>query len=237
KLTQTKIEETNLAIGELQDQIAKTKKELAEQKEILGQAIKYIYEEGETPFIETFFSSMTFSEILDRTEYLSTAEMKIEKAMALIEKLKQELEEKKQEQEQKKKKLVSLNKDLGLQQQGLEKDRAAKNSLLADTRGLESRYQAKVNALTNRAQTVQNEMARLEAASRSGTGGRVTYCPAGPSYSFLRPSLGGITCDYYCYAGHTGVDYSSGSGLAYAAASGTVVAVVLRYPNIPNYSL
>jgi len=125
KLTQTKIEETNLAIGELQDQIYKKKKELAVQKEILGQAIKYIYEEGETPFVETFFSSMTFSEILDRTEYLSTAETKIEKAMASMERLRQELEDKKQEQEKKKKGLTSLNKDLSLQRQGLEKDRFA----------------------------------------------------------------------------------------------------------------
>ena len=236
ELTQTKIQETNLSIAELSDQIIKQKKELAEQKEVLGQAIKYIYEEGETPFVETLFSSVTFSEILDRTEYLNTAEMKIEKTMAEVERLKNELEEKRIKQEEKKKELVRLNKDLGLQREGLAADRSAKDSLLAETKGQEAVYQKKVNTISNKAQAVENEMARLERASRSGGGGRLGYCPTGPSYSFLWPSTGGITCDYYCYSGHTGVDFSPGSGIARAATSGTVVSVVSYFPNIPNYS-
>jgi murein DD-endopeptidase MepM/ murein hydrolase activator NlpD len=237
ELTQTKIQETNLTISDLSDQIIKQKKELAEQKEVLGQAIKYIYEEGETPFVETLFSADSFSEILDRTEYLNTAEIKIEKIIAEIERLKSELEEKRVRQEEKKKELVKLNKDLNLQREGLAADRSVKDSLLAETKGQEAAYQKKINSISARAKTVENEMARLERASRSGGGGgRLGYCPTGPSYSFLRPSAGFITCDYFCYAGHTGVDYSPGSGIAKAAASGTVIGVVSYFPNVPNYS-
>lgn len=245
KLTQTKIEEANLAIGELSDQISQKQIELANQEAILSQAIKYIYEEGETPFIETLFSSISFSEILDRTEYLETAEMKVEKTITEIERLKRELEEKKQEQEEKRKELQKLNHDLILQRKGLEEDIVAKNSLLAETKGREAAYQKKVNTLEARAQAVQDEMARAEQANRGGGGGKLGYCPSKPStFNFDWPTTcrGAwcVTCDYYCYRGHSGVDFPAGDGIARAAAAGRVVYVRNWLPpwfhsNTPHY--
>jgi peptidoglycan hydrolase CwlO-like protein len=142
--TETKIDEARLKINELNDQIGQKQEELAEQKEILGQAIKYMYEEGETPFIETLFSSDTFSQILDRTEYLNTAELKVEKAMGEIESIKQELQNKRKEQREKKREQQKLREELEIEYGSLAGIRQSKNQLLEQTQNKEAAYQALV---------------------------------------------------------------------------------------------
>jgi murein DD-endopeptidase MepM/ murein hydrolase activator NlpD len=195
----------------------------------------YVYEEGETPFIETLFSSDTFSQILDRTEYLNTTQLKVEKTMGEIETIKQKLQDKRVEQKEKRREQKRLKNDLNLQYKELANDKAEKSSLLNETKAKQSDFQQKVDRLSAEAKKVESEMERLERLSRSGNSGRLNNCPAGPNYRFSFPSSGGITCDYYCYSGHTGTDFGAGyDGYARASAPGKVVESNFYYPNLSN---
>lgn len=156
-----KIEKTNLTIKDLNTQIEKKEKELEHQEKVLGQAIKYMYEEGETPFLETFFSSNTFSEALDRTEYLNTAERKIENTISKIEGLKSELKNKRKKQRQKRKELKQIKKDLSSQRSALSYQKSAKSNLLAETKQSEEKYKEYTKKVEAELRKVQQQISNL----------------------------------------------------------------------------
>jgi len=154
KKIRLEIDETNMEISETNNKIIEKKKELKKQKEVLGEAIKYLYEEGETPFVETFFSSTTFSEILDRTEYLNTAEYKIEKTMEKIEAIKADLEAKKEKIEKERDRLVKLKKEQNNELATLNQQQLIKRNILQVTQNKESLYQQKLSSLAQRQQAI-----------------------------------------------------------------------------------
>ncbi len=168
-LTEGKIDEARLKINELNDQIKEKQKELLEQKEILGQAIKYMYEEGETPFVETLFSSDTFSQILDRTEYLNTAQMKVEKAMGEIDAIKQQLKDKRKEQREKKREQQKLRKELQGERNNLSNAISSKQYILNQTKEKESKYQALVAKMQRAEEAAQAEVNRILSSVGSGS--------------------------------------------------------------------
>lgn len=168
KYAETKIDESRIRIQELGDQIKEQQSELAEQKDILGQAIKYMYEEGETPFIETLFSANTFSQILDRTEYLNTASMRVEKAMGEIEQIEERLKEKRKDQRAKKKEQETLRDDLENRRISLNSTIGEKQYILRETKNKESEYQSLVKQKQAAEQKAQQEINRILSAVNSG---------------------------------------------------------------------
>lgn len=179
KRTNVKIDKTNLEIADTRKKIKKNNKKLNEQEEILGQAIKYMYEEGETPFIETLFSSDTFSQILDRTEYLNTAEMKVEKAIGQIEAIKEELVEQKKGLKNKKKDLVNLRNEHQERAVALNSQKRVRDNMISETRGKERIYEQKLSSLTAKRLAISSWL--NEQIYSGGTGGypfsSVSPCP------------------------------------------------------------
>jgi len=167
--TNVKIEKTNIEITDTKNRIKKNNKKLKEQEEILGQAIKYMYEEGETPFVETLFSSDTFSQILDRTEYLNTAEMKVEKAINQIEEIKESLVKEKKNLKNEKRNLVDLRNEHQERVLALSAKKQVRDNIIAQTRGKEKVYEQKLSSLTARRLVISSWL--NEQIYRGGTGG------------------------------------------------------------------
>lgn len=83
--TATEIEKTKTEIVETEQKIAETEAELLRQKELIRESLRVIYEDGRVSAVEVVASSDDFSEFLNRSQYLQTAQ---EKVQATAEKIK-----------------------------------------------------------------------------------------------------------------------------------------------------
>jgi septal ring factor EnvC (AmiA/AmiB activator) len=159
--TEEAIDSKEKQISELEGRIKSTQKQLDEQKEILRQAMILMYQEGDTPFIELLFSSSSFSEVLDRVEYLSVVELTINETIEKIEKLKKELEEEKSREEKEKETLLNLKKKKEAEKIALENQKAEKEKLLAYTQGEEAKFEEYLAKAKEEARKIEQALAAL----------------------------------------------------------------------------
>ncbi len=131
--TQTDIDKTNAQIADTQSQIQAAEEKLKIQKETLNEYLRVIYEESNTSPLELIASSNSFSDFVDRSEYLQTMQLKIKETVEKIKSLKAELETKKRDLENKSSDLKTLKGNLDLQNKALNDQRAAKDNLLTQT--------------------------------------------------------------------------------------------------------
>ena len=67
---QNKIEELNATVAELEDKIAEEEAEIAHQYDLMKLRIQFLYENVGTSYIEAIFSSASFSEAVEKVQYL-----------------------------------------------------------------------------------------------------------------------------------------------------------------------
>jgi len=195
---QTKISDTQDAIDNKQKEIVETENrikvviaQLKEQRQILNQSIVLMYQEGDIPFVETLFSSKTFSDALDRVEYFSTIELTIDETIQKIQKLQSDLEDQQAKQEKEKENLITLKEQVEAEAAALANQRAEKDQILAYTQGQEEKYkdylaqaeaeaaktQAQLAALYDSGQLVsQGKVKRGDVIGREGSTGFSTGC-------------------------------------------------------------
>ena len=214
------IQATAVDIDKTAEEIKIAENELAAQQKILNESLKLMYEEKETSLLETLLSSLSFSSVLDRIEYLSVVKSKIDSTIENIKKIKAELEAKKINLEQ-------LQAEQTAQKSNLDTKRAEKNRLLVETQGKEALYQQQLASQKTKAAEVKSEMDRMETASKGG-GNHVG--PPSP-FGFQWPTVSHYISCYYGWEGcsiyrgryHTGIDLPGPTGTAiYAAADGVV---------------
>lgn len=138
--TELKIQETTQKIAILKDQIAQTEVDLKTQQETLNEYLRVIYEESNTSPLELIASANSFSDFVDRSEYLQTMQIKIRDTVDKIKKMKEDLENNKKETEKMKDQLNS-------QKTELNSKRAGKETLLAVTQGQQANYESEANGL------------------------------------------------------------------------------------------
>ncbi len=147
-LIEGEIYKTNLKIGAINKKIELTKKEivtateeLEKLKSQLGELIRVMYEEGQTSQIEIIARSGSFSEYVNRSEYLEQVNLKVKQSSDKVLSLKNKLESQKRILEKSKKQIVEeKNKQLSQRSQ-LASTRSYKNQLLTQTKGQEAAYQ------------------------------------------------------------------------------------------------
>lgn len=229
------IEKNELEIEDVSNKIAEKEKEIEIQKEILLECILIMYEQDKTSTLEIIASSDTFSSFLAQVEYIESIEDQIQDTLSKIEKLKKELEVQKTQLEDKKRELTLLKEEKELKEKSLSIQIAAKDDLLAQTRGDESAYQQKLEEAKAKHAQVFSELIRLEEQSGRG-GGRNTAPRDGRYFGYFVWPLDSyvVTQGYgmteyakwgaYGGKGHNGIDIASYHGAPVkAAASGTAV--------------
>lgn len=67
---QNKVDELNATVAELEDKIAEEEAEIAHQYDLMKLRIQFLYENVGTSYIEAIFSSASFSEAVEKVQYL-----------------------------------------------------------------------------------------------------------------------------------------------------------------------
>lgn len=224
--TQAKIDVTQAEIDETKAKIKQKETELAYQKSVLDEALRVIYEEGNAGFLESFLTAETLTDLMDRTEYLDTVSNKIEITMEKIEGIKTELLAKKKELEGKKADLDSLLVEQKQSRDGLLVQKAAKDSLLAETQGQKSAFLALMKSRLDAWEQSNAELKRMEEALHDGPGGGGPgySVPYWPMFGYISVGYGACGCEaYFCGRCHTGIDIVAPFGASVRAAKSGVV--------------
>ncbi|KKQ95234.1 MAG: Peptidase M23 [candidate division CPR2 bacterium GW2011_GWC1_39_9] len=227
---------TNTAIEETTNKIAETEKEIKAQQSILREYLIELYSNGNTTTLEMIASSNSFSEYLNKMEYVEAIQEKVNDNLNKIKILKTEMENKKIQLKRDKETLESLKAEQDQKKKVLDIQRQNKQVLLDQTRGLESVYQ---NQLASARQKQAEAWAAYESAIASATGNYASSYQGGSGNGYLKwPSAGILTQGYGCtsfaecgnkngpYGGniHNGIDISMGyPGPIKAAADGAVL--------------
>lgn len=157
----TQIGENSRDIRNVEDQIAQNEAKLAELREQLGELIRTLYAQSNTSSIEILFGSNSFSDFVDKQQYIDSAQTKVAEVTEGVSKLKKELAEKRSILEQKK---VSLESD----KQAVAAQRQKQAELLAATQGEESDYQSLIEKTKQQKATLESQIAQLSRRSSSG---------------------------------------------------------------------
>ncbi len=153
-------------------QIEAAKAELAEKKEILDENVREIYQQSQVSPLEMLAASKSLSDYVDRQQYLDRIKDHIQDAAAAIQDLKAELEKQKAAGE-------NLLKQQGELQQSLNIQRNEAASILAQTRGEESRYASMAKANSEQAEELKAKQAAILAATFGGSANGGAACGGG----------------------------------------------------------
>jgi peptidoglycan DL-endopeptidase CwlO len=124
--------------GRLQGQIDEGQKELARQKQFLATDIKTMYVDGEPTTIEMLASSNNLSDFVDKEEYRTAVQKKIQVTLQKIQDLQRKLE-------QEKAKIDQLLKDQQSQQNDLGVAKAEQDRLLTFNEGQQAAYNKQIS--------------------------------------------------------------------------------------------
>jgi len=251
--TQADINLTTTEIENLNIQIRQIEEDMKQEKELLHDYLRIIYEDSRVSIIEQIASANSFSEFINRSEYLQTMQLKVKKSLEKIRKLKDEAEAKKLDLENKILNLAELKKQQITQREGINSQKVAKQELLDKTMGQESLYREQLADNKKQQAKVWAEMMALIASS-SGQNASSYSGGNGNGYLSWPSSCETITQGYGmtefaasgAYSGkiHNGIDISCGWSPVKAAAEGIVLDmgtesnsggwgnwIVIRHPN------
>lgn len=245
----SRITDKEADIEETKAQLEEAKKTEEEQYASMNLRIKYMYEKGDTSYLDLLLESGSMSEMLNRAEYIQQissydrkklteyGEIK-EKIADDEEKLEAEHEELLTLQEQTKAKQDSVEKLVGEKSRELQK---YQNQIAANESQLAS-YQADIEAQENRIQQIEAELKRQEEEARKKAQekgeeyktvsiGNISFIWPCPSSSRITSGFGGRSSPTEgASSNHKGIDIgaSSGSDIV-AAADGTVTISTYSY--------
>lgn len=166
--TQYQIDDTAKRLQETTTKIAEAEAGLAKARSEIASIIQTSYEEGQQSNIEVIIKSKSFSELMDRTTYLETIQLKIKETSDKIIELKNQLNLEKDSLDTQQKKLVALKEEQQVSQYAIIAKRAEQQALLSQSKGTEAGYQAAIKSKSEDAERLRNA---IEAAGRSGGGG------------------------------------------------------------------
>lgn len=243
------ISELNTKISDSEKQLEKAQEDFTKQEELLEARLVATYEAGETSYLDFILSSESITDLISNYYLVTEVATNDTELLDKIQKQKQEIEDAKKELEGSKQELATSKASKQSVSTQLQTAKSEKNQQVAKLSEDEKQTQAELEQFEADKRAIANQLAviaKQEAAARqqaaaqkntstaSGGSSGSTSVSGGGSTTSNTPSTGGfirpvsgysITCGWYGYAGHTGVDFS-GSGISgkpvLAAKSGTV---------------
>lgn len=148
--------------AKLQQQIEDGKKELAKQKQLLATDIKTMYVDGEPTTIEMLASSNNLSDFVDKEEYRTAVQKKIQDTLKKIQELQRKLELEKTKVDQ-------LLKDQQSQQNDLNISKAEQNRMLAFNEGQQAAYNKQITDNQSKIADLRKQQAILNSKYNIGS--------------------------------------------------------------------
>ncbi len=193
---QSQIDANQAEQGKLQQQIDEAQAELNRQRYVLGQDIKSMYVDGQPSTIEMLATSRNLSDFVDKEEYRSAVQTKIQDTLKRVTKLQGELKDKKVAVER-------LLQEQQAQRAQLDASRAEQNRLLSYNQSQQNDFNAAIkdnNAKISdlkRQQVIAN-LALFGGGSQPGIPGGGNY-PWGNAYCVHTGQVGGACYNYDWY--------------------------------------
>ena len=237
------MDDLNAKIEEAQNNLNKAQEDYTKQEQLLEERLIVSYESGETSYLDFLLSSDSITELISNYYLITELATTDAELLESIQKQKEEIENAKQTLESDKKELESAKASKQSVATQLQNSKNQKDQYAAQLTAEEKQTQSELEQFEQDKREIQAELARIaaqeEAARKAqeNNGGSSNNISNNPSASgYIRPIVGySITCGWYGYAGHTGVDFS-GSGISgkpvLAVKDGTVVtSTALKNPN------
>lgn len=161
------IEQTQLEIERAEEEIAAHTSKMEQQKLILSELIRTMYQSDRVSTIEILLANDSFSDFLDDQQAVSQLESRTQQTFQEVKSAKEVLEEQKITLETKERNLEQLTEQLKGEKQLLEQEQAGKESLLAQTNADESQYQELLAQANNAREQANREIQSAEAQIRA----------------------------------------------------------------------
>lgn len=154
----------NVALQQdLQNKIVAAQKEIDHQRAILASDLKAMYVDGTPSSLELLATSKNLSDFVDKQEYRSRVQNKLQETLKNIADLQKQLQVQKA-------KVESLLTDMRSQQSQLDADRAQQRSLLNYNQQQQSSYSAQIKANNTKVAQLRSAQAIANRALNSGKG-------------------------------------------------------------------
>lgn len=226
-----KIEEAEANIAKEEENYEKLNAEAQER-------ITDMYEAGETTFLDMLLGSSSLMDFISNYYLASLITEADSQMLEEIERKKSEIEVAKESLENSKKQVeeTKLNKERTTE--ALNQTKEMKNQMAAELSTQEKELQSEIEAFEAEKRSIEEELRRIAEEEARKNGGYTVSNPSSSGYISPIPGTtrNSITCGFYGYSGHGGVDFGGHYGEAVVAVkSGTVVKSKTTYGSIPNY--
>lgn len=239
-----KISAKETEISKKEDELVQAKVDENDQYTSMKKRIKYMYENGNTHFIEILCDSKSIGEFLNNAEYINTISTYDRNMLVEFQDVVKEVEKQEEALQAEYKELNTMQEDIIQKQESLTALINEKSAEIASLDSELTKTNSKIKKLEEAAaaaQRKQQEAAAAAAAASSGSssssgssGGGSTYIPSNSvvvsgSGQFTNPCPGATISSTFGYrdfdgAFHKGLDLAAGEGTpTYAAAAGTVI--------------
>lgn len=241
-----KLDTLNSNIKENENKLEEQKKEYEKKSNLLDERLITIYEHGTVTYLDVLLSSTNLTEFISNYYLISELASYDLDLLEQIQKEQKEIEETKKSLENDKTQVESLKNEKKVKTQELNATKQEKqkyiNQLEGEAKDLQAdlaQFEKDKAAIDKRLEEIANKNPKPGDGGNSG-GNNKPGEPSSKGYICPIPGLSkaNITCGFYGYAGHGGVDFGGNYGKPIVAAkSGTVVISETLTGNIPNYDL
>ena len=232
KLTQTKVDTTDLKIRQLNSDISYREDEIIARKASLKEVVLLMYESDELSLAQIALSNESFSGLWNDLETLNQFSSSVNENVELIKSLKTDLERKNKAKQDEKGKLLGLKEELGDQKKITEDTKKQTTKLLTQTSNQESKYQQILKGKLALKEALEKELREYESTLKfildpTSIPPRGTKVFTSPLSKFtITQQFGKTTSSGRLYASgtHNGIDLRASVGTPVSSMlSGTVI--------------
>ena len=250
-------------VKELESQLSKKRQEIADTESALNKAkeqekkqyrnmkkrIQFMYENGQTSYVEMLLSADSFTDFLNAVEYITQISQYDRKMLKEYQATREKINQKEQDLETEHSNLLALQESTEAKQASVkelmsskQKELTSYNSQIGAAQSSIDQYNADIKAQENQMKAIEAEMKRKEEEARKkAEAQKKTYNVTNLgniSFKWPCPSSGRITSGFGgrksptkgASSNHQGIDISASTGASIvAAADGTVVIATYSY--------
>ena len=166
---QQDIENQKERVNQAQTELQTAEQKEKDQYEAMKKRIKYIYEAGDSSFLETLISAESFSDLVNKAEYIQNVHSYDREQLKEYVKVKEEVKERKAELEAGQADMEQMSADMGRQQTELQGTLDSMKSQIADFDTQLEAARAEASAqLTQLTEATENMVASAEGQDSSG---------------------------------------------------------------------
>ena len=227
----SQIATANAQIKESEEKIKQNEAEQAKQEEMLKQRLVYVYESGETSYLDFLLSSDNLMDFISNYFLVSEVTQMDKGLLDNLAKQKQEIEDSKKQIEESKQTLTTAKASKENVSNQLKTAKSEKDSKVANLTEQEKAIQKEIDEIKDYEKSVSYKLDAMEKAwkeqntpknnTNTTNGGNSTYTNGGTStYGFGYPVANHNTSNeygvkksyYHAPIGHTGLDFTVGEG-------------------------